>query len=153
MEKWTTEIKPKNKLLEVDFKEIWHYRDLCGLFIKRDVITQYKQTILGPLWFIIQPLFTTVMYMVVFGGIAQISTDGLPQPLFYLAGICMWQYFADCLTKTSNTFVNNAGMFGKVYFPRLIVPLSTVISNLVRFSIQFALFLLIYVFYQFFTDV
>ncbi len=153
MEKWTTEIKPKNKLLEVDFKEIWYYRDLCGLFIKRDVITQYKQTILGPLWFIIQPLFTTVMYMVVFGGIAQISTDGLPQPLFYLAGICMWQYFADCLTKTSNTFVNNAGMFGKVYFPRLIVPLSTVISNLVRFSIQFALFLLIYVFYQFFTDV
>ncbi|MBO7316467.1 MAG: ABC transporter permease, partial [Paludibacteraceae bacterium] len=101
----------------------------------------------------IQPLFTTVMYMVVFGGIAQISTDGLPQPLFYLAGICMWQYFADCLTKTSNTFVNNAGMFGKVYFPRLIVPLSTVISNLVRFSIQFTLFLLIYVFYQFFTDV
>ena len=91
--------------------------------------------------------------MVVFGGIAQISTDGLPQPLFYLAGICMWQYFADCLTKTSNTFVNNAGMFGKVYFPRLIVPLSTVISNLVRFSIQFTLFLLIYVFYQFFTDV
>lgn len=153
MEKWTTEIKPKNRLLEVDFKEIWNYRDLCGLFIKRDVITQYKQTILGPLWFIIQPLFTTVMYMVVFGGIAQISTDGLPQPLFYLAGICMWQYFADCLTKTSNTFVNNAGMFGKVYFPRLIVPLSTVISNLVRFSIQFTLFLLIYVFYQFFTDV
>ncbi len=153
MEKWTTEIKPKNKLLEINFNEIWSYRDLCELFIKRNVITQYKQTILGPLWFIIQPLFTTVMYMVVFGGIAQISTDGLPQPLFYLAGICMWQYFADCLTKTSNTFVNNAGMFGKVYFPRLIVPLSTVISNLVRFSIQFTLFLLIYVFYQFFTDV
>lgn len=153
MEKWTTEIKPKNKLLEINFNEIWSYRDLCELFIKRNVITQYKQTILGPLWFIIQPLFTTVMYMVVFGGIAQISTDGLPQPLFYLAGICMWQYFADCLTKTSNTFVNNAGMFGKVYFPRLIVPLSTIISNLVRFSIQFTLFLLIYVFYQFFTDV
>jgi lipopolysaccharide transport system permease protein len=152
MEKWTTEIKPKNKLLEVDFKEIWRYRDLCELFIKRDVITQYKQTILGPLWYLIQPLFTTVMYMVVFGGIAQISTDGLPQPLFYLAGICMWQYFADCLTKTSNTFVVNAGMFGKVYFPRLIVPLSTVISNLVRFLIQFSLFLLIYCYYQLFTE-
>ncbi|MBO5850096.1 MAG: ABC transporter permease [Paludibacteraceae bacterium] len=152
MEKWTTEIKPKNKLLEVDFKEIWQYRDLCELFIKRDVITQYKQTILGPLWYLIQPLFTTVMYMVVFGGIAQISTDGLPQPLFYLAGICMWQYFADCLTKTSNTFVVNAGMFGKVYFPRLIVPLSTVISNLVRFLIQFSLFLLIYCYYQLFTE-
>lgn len=153
MEKWTTEIKPKNKLFEIDFKEIWQYRDLCELFIKRNVITQYKQTILGPLWYVIQPLFTTVMYMVVFGGIAQISTDGLPQPLFYLAGICMWQYFSDCLTKTSNTFVDNAGMFGKVYFPRLIVPLSTVVSNLVRFSIQFALFFVIYLFYQIFTDV
>lgn len=153
MEKWTTEIKPKGKLLEVDFKEIWQYRDLCELFIKRNVITQYKQTILGPLWYVIQPLFTTVMYMVVFGGIAQISTDGLPQPLFYLAGICMWQYFSDCLTKTSNTFVENAGMFGKVYFPRLIVPLATVISNLVRFFIQFMLFFVIYLFYQFFTDV
>lgn len=153
MEKWTTEIKPKNKLFEIDFKEIWQYRDLCELFIKRNVITQYKQTILGPLWYVIQPLFTMVMYMVVFGGIAQISTDGLPQPLFYLAGICMWQYFSDCLTKTSNTFVDNAGMFGKVYFPRLIVPLSTVVSNLVRFSIQFALFFVIYLFYQIFTDV
>ena len=114
-EKWTTEIRPKDKLLSVDFKEIWRYRDLMMLFVKRNIITQYKQTILGPLWFVIQPLMTTVMYMVVFGGIAKISTDGLPQPLFYLAGISFWQYFADCLTKTSNTFVSNAGIFGKVY--------------------------------------
>ena len=152
-EKWTTEIRPKDKLLSVDFKEIWQYRDLMMLFVKRNIITQYKQTILGPLWYVIQPLMTTVMYMVVFGGIAKISTDGLPQPLFYLAGISFWQYFADCLTKTSNTFVNNAGIFGKVYFPRLVTPLSDVISNLVRFGIQFALFLVVYAYYALFTDV
>ncbi len=152
MEKWTTEIKPKTGLLNIDFKEIWQYRDLCWLFVKRDIITQYKQTVLGPLWYLIQPLMTTVMYMVVFGGIAKISTDGLPQPLFYLAGISFWQYFADCLTKTSNTFVNNAGIFGKVYFPRLITPISTVLSNLVRFGIQFGLFLAVYFYYLIFTD-
>ena len=151
-EKWTTEIRPKDKLLSVDFKEIWQYRDLMMLFVKRNIITQYKQTILGPLWYVIQPMMTTVMYMVVFGGIAKISTDGLPQPLFYLAGISFWQYFADCLTKTSNTFVNNAGIFGKVYFPRLVTPLSDVISNLVRFGIQFALFLIVYLYYFLFTD-
>lgn len=149
---WTTEIRPKDKLLSVDFKEIWQYRDLIMLFVKRNIITQYKQTILGPLWFVIQPMMTTVMYMVVFGGIAKISTDGLPQPLFYLAGISFWQYFADCLTKTSNTFVNNAGIFGKVYFPRLVTPLSDVISNLVRFGIQFGLFLIVYLYYVIFTD-
>lgn len=149
---WTTEICPKDKLLSVDFKEIWQYRDLMMLFVKRNIITQYKQTILGPLWFVIQPMMTTVMYMVVFGGIAKISTDGLPQPLFYLAGISFWQYFADCLTKTSNTFVNNAGIFGKVYFPRLVTPLSDVISNLVRFGIQFGLFLIVYLYYVIFTD-
>ena len=150
---WTTEICPKDKLLSVDFKEIWRYRDLMMLFVKRNIITQYKQTILGPLWYVIQPLMTTVMYMVVFGGIAKISTDGLPQPLFYLAGISFWQYFADCLTKTSNTFVSNAGIFGKVYFPRLVTPLSDVISNLVRFAIQFGLFLIVYLYYVIFTDV
>ena len=150
---WTTEIKPKEKLLSVDFKEIWRYRDLMMLFVKRNIITQYKQTVLGPLWFLIQPLMTTVMYMVVFGGIAKISTDGLPQPLFYLAGISFWQYFADCLNKTSNTFVSNAGIFGKVYFPRLVTPLSDVISNLVRFGIQFGLFLVVYAYYAIFTDV
>ena len=149
---WTTEIRPKDKLLSVDFKEIWQYRDLMMLFVKRNIITQYKQTILGPLWFVIQPMMTTVMYMVVFGGIAKISTDGLPQPLFYLAGISFWQYFADCLTKTSNTFVDNAGIFGKVYFPRLVTPLSDVISNLVRFGIQFGLFLIVYLYYVIFTD-
>lgn len=153
MENWTTIIKPKTKLLEVDFGELWHYRDLCSLFVKRNIITQYKQTILGPLWYLVQPLMTTIMYMVVFGGIAKISTDGLPQPLFYLAGICFWQYFSDCLTKTSNTFVDNASIFGKVYFPRLVVPISNVISNLVRFTIQFCLFAVVYAYYQLFTDV
>src|SRR5574344_602017 len=132
---YTTVIKPKNKLFEVDFKEIWRYRDLYSMFVKRDIITQYKQTVLGPAWFFVQPILTTIMYMIVFGGIAGISTDGLPQPLFYLAGISMWQYFADCLNKTSNTFVANANIFGKVYFPRLIVPFSVVTSNLVRFFI------------------
>ena len=151
-DQWTTVIKPKDSLLSVDFKEIWRYRDLMMLFVKRNIITQYKQTILGPLWYLIQPLMTTVMYMVVFGGIAKISTDGLPQPLFYLAGISFWQYFSDCLTKTSNTFVNNASIFGKVYFPRLITPLSDVVSNLVRFGIQFGLFLLVYFYYLIFTD-
>lgn len=151
-QEWTTVIKPKDKLLSVDFKEIWRYRDLMSLFVKRNIITQYKQTILGPLWYLIQPLMTTIMYMVVFGGIAKISTDGLPQPLFYLAGICFWQYFSDCLTKTSNTFVNNASIFGKVYFPRLITPLSDVLSNLVRFGIQFGLFMCVYAYYMIFTD-
>ena len=150
---WTTEIRPKDSLFSVDFKEIWRYRDLMMLFVKRNIITQYKQTVLGPLWYLIQPLMTTVMYMVVFGGIAKISTDGLPQPLFYLAGISFWQYFADCLNKTSNTFVNNAAIFGKVYFPRLVTPLSDVISNLVRFAIQFGLFLAVYAYYALFTDV
>jgi ABC-type polysaccharide/polyol phosphate export systems, permease component len=146
-EGWSTVIKPKNKLFEVDLKEIWDYRDLLTLFVKRDIITQYKQTILGPLWFIIQPALTVIMYMVVFGGIAGIPTDGVPQPLFYLGGICLWQYFADCLNKTSNTFVSNAGIFGKVYFPRLISPLSSTISNLVRLGIQFGLFLVVYLVY------
>lgn len=144
---YTTVIKPKNRLFEVDFKEIWQYRDLFSMFVKKDIITQYKQTILGPAWFFIQPALTTIMYMVVFGGIAKISTDGLPQPLFYLAGIVCWQYFADCLNKTSATFTNNQHIFGKVYFPRMIVPLATVTSNLVRMGIQFLLFIAVYVFY------
>ena len=146
-ENWTTVIKPRNGLFEVNLKEIWDYRDLLTLFVKRTITVQYKQTILGPLWWIIQPALTVIMYMVVFGGIAGIPTDGIPQPLFYLGGICMWQYFADCLGKTSNTFVSNAGIFGKVYFPRLIMPLSSVISNLVRFGIQVGLFVIVYVYY------
>lgn len=145
---WTTVIQPKEKLLRVDFGELWRYRDLCMLFVKRNITTQYKQTILGPLWYILQPAITVLMYMVVFGGIAKISTDGLPQPLFYLSGVCLWQYFSDCLSKTSSTFTANAGIFGKVYFPRMVVPLSTVISNLLRFAIQLGLFLVVYAIYQ-----
>jgi len=144
---WDIEIHPREKLLSVDFKEIWRYRDLCSLFVKRNIVVQYKQTILGPLWYVIQPVLTVVMYMVVFGGIAGIPTDGVPQPLFYLAGICVWQYFADCLNATSNTFVTNASIFGKVYFPRLIMPISNVLSNLLRFGIQLGLFLIVYAAY------
>jgi len=137
---FNTVIKPKNKLFEVNFKEIWDYRDLFSMFVKRDIITQYKQTVLGPLWFFIQPAITTIMYSIIFGGIAKISTDGLPPFLFYMAGIVCWQYFADCLNKTSSTFTSNQAIFGKVYFPRMIVPLSTVASGLVRMGIQFLLF-------------
>ena len=146
-EKWTTIIKPRNKLFEVNLKEIWDYRDLLMLFVKRTITVQYKQTILGPLWWLIQPALTVVMYMVVFGGIAGIPTDGIPQPLFYLGGIALWHYFSDCLSNASNTFVSNAGIFGKVYFPRMIMPLASVISNLVRFGIQLGLFVLVYLYY------
>lgn len=146
-EGWTTVIKPRNKLFEVNLKEIWDYRDLLTLFVKRTITVQYKQTILGPLWWIIQPALTVIMYMVIFGGIAGIPTDGIPQPLFYLGGVAMWQYFSDCLTKSSNTFVSNAGIFSKVYFPRLIMPLADTISNLVRFGIQLGLFVLVYLYY------
>lgn len=147
-ENWSTVIKPREKLLQLNLREVWDYRDLCSLFVRRNITTQYKQTVLGPLWYVIQPMITVVMYMVVFGGIAKMPTDGLPQPLFYLGGICMWQYFNDCLTKTSSTFTANASIFGKVYFPRLIMPISTVLSNLLRFAIQFGLFLAVYAIYQ-----
>ena len=148
-EKWDIVIQPKDKLFSVDFRELWNYRDLCSLFVKRNIITQYKQTILGPAWFVIQPALTVIMYMVVFGSIAGIPTDGVPRPLFYLAGTCMWNYFAECMTKTSNTFVANSSIFGKVYFPRLVMPVADVISNLLRFAIQFGFFLLIYLIYAF----
>jgi len=148
-EQWDLIIKPKEKLLSVDFRELWRYRDLCSLLVKRNIITQYKQTVLGPAWYVVQPALTVLMYMIVFGGIAGIPTDGVPRPLFYLAGTCMWQYFADCITKTSNTFVDNAAVFGKVYFPRLVVPVANVISNLLRFGIQFGFFVLIYIIYVF----
>ncbi|MBQ8056196.1 MAG: ABC transporter permease [Paludibacteraceae bacterium] len=146
-QEWTTIIKPQNSLFDLNLREVWKYRDLWAMYVKRDIVTQYKQTILGPLWFFIQPILTTIMYMVVFGGIAGISTDGLPQPLFYLAGICLWQYFADCLNKTSNTFINNQAIFGKVYFPRIIAPLATVTGNLVRLGIQLLLFVIVYLIY------
>jgi len=144
---WTTVIKPKGHLLDIDLKAVWRYRDLWYMFVKRDITTSYKQTILGPLWFIIQPAITTVMFMIVFGGIAHISTDGLPQPLFYLAGISLWNYFSECLNRTSSTFTNNAGIFGKVYFPRLVVPLATISSSLIRLAIQLGLFLVVYLIY------
>ena len=149
-EDWDLVIKPKDNLFAVDFKELWRYRDLCSLFVKRNIITQYKQTVLGPVWYVVQPALTVFMYMVVFGGIAGIPTDGVPQPLFYLGGMCLWQYFADCLTRTSDTFVKNSGIFGKVYFPRLVMPISDVISNLLRFGIQFGLFALVYAAYALF---
>jgi lipopolysaccharide transport system permease protein len=147
VDNWTTVIKPKDKLLHVDFAEIWQYRDLWSMFVRRDIVTQYKQTILGPAWYFIQPALTTLMYMIVFGGIAKIPTDGLPQPMFYLAGIVCWQYFADGLNKTSSTFTANQHIFGKVYFPRIIVPLATVSSNLIRMGIQMLLFILVYIYY------
>jgi len=139
--KWDLVIEGTNSLFDLKLKEVWRYRDLLMLFVKRDFVSFYKQTILGPLWFFIQPLFTTIIYTFVFGNLAAISTDGIPQPLFYLAGITAWNYFADCLTKTSTVFKDNTHIFGKVYFPRLILPLSITASNLVRFGVQMLLFL------------
>lgn len=131
----------------VDLKEIWRYRDLIELFIRRNIVVQYKQTILGPLWYIIQPVLTVIMNMVVFGGIAKMSTDGVPQAVFYMAGNICWFYFADCLNQTSSTFTTNQQMFGKVYFPRLVVPIATVISNLLRFVIQLSLFVILWIWF------
>lgn len=141
-------IRPRKKLLDVDLKGIWRYRDLWYMYVKRDIVTFYKQTILGPLWFFIQPILTTIMYMVVFGGLAKISTDGAPQPLFYLSGIMLWNYFSDSFNVSSNVFTNNAGIFGKVYFPRLVVPLAGLTSNLVKMLIQLLLFVLVYIGYR-----
>lgn len=146
-DEWDTVIQPRNSLFRLDLDEVWRYRDLLVMYIRRDIVTFYKQTILGPLWFVIQPLFTTLMFMFVFGGIAGISTDGLPQPLFYMAGLLCWNYFADCLNRCSDTFNANQQVFGKVYFPRLVVPLSIVVSNLVKMGIQFVLLLAIYAYY------
>ncbi len=137
-EQWDLVIRPKRHLFDINLKEIWEFRDLIALFVRRDFVAKYKQTILGPLWFIIQPLLQTLMFTIVFGRIAQLSTDGLPQMLFYLAGIVPWTYFSQSLNMTSKTFVDNAKVFGKVYFPRLSVPISIVISNLIQFTIQFA---------------
>jgi lipopolysaccharide transport system permease protein len=145
-----TTIKPQSSLFDINLRELWDYRDLIRMYVKRDIVTFYKQTVLGPLWFIIQPILTTVMFIFVFGRLAGISTDGIPQPLFYFSGIIIWNYFADCLTRNSKIFIENQGVFGKVYFPRLVVPLSITISNFVRFLIQLAIFLIIY-FYYFFT--
>jgi len=144
---WT--IEAKSSLFDLKLKEVWAYRDLLGLLVRRDFVSFYKQTVLGPLWFFIQPLFTTIIFTFIFGNLAGISTDGLPKPLFYMAGITAWNYFADCLTKTSTVFKDNASIFGKVYFPRLIMPLSIVVSNLVRFGVQMILFLMLVAYYYF----
>lgn len=145
-------ISSKHKALELNFKEVWRYRDLLGLLVKRDFITFYKQTVLGPLWFVIQPLLTTFIFIILFGNIAKISTDGLPQILFYLSGITIWNYFSESLTKTSNVFRDNSAMFGKVYFPRLIMPLSIIVSALMKFAVQFAIFLFILAYFIIFTN-
>lgn len=140
-------IRPHEKLWKVDLGEIWAYRDLIELFVKRNIVVVYKQTILGPIWYLIQPVLTVIMNMVVFGGIAHMSTDGVPQALFYLAGNVCWFYFSDCLNQTSNTFLANQAIFGKVYFPRMVVPISTVISNLLRFGVQLGLFIAVYLYF------
>ena len=146
-QKWTEIIQPQNSLFQLGLAQVWRYRDLVMLLVRRDFVASYKQTILGPLWIIAQPLLTTLMYLVIFGNIAQLSTDGLPALLFYLSGVTIWNYFAQTLTSTASVFRDNAAIFGKVYFPRLAMPLSIVISNLVRFAIQFTLFLLIWAYY------
>ena len=146
---WLFEITPKNKFFSLNLKEVWQYRDLLLLFVKRDVVTVYKQTVLGPLWYLIQPLFTSITFTIIFNNVAGIDTGTVPPFLFNLAGITVWNYFTACLNGTSNTFGANAGIFGKVYFPRLIVPISIVISNLIKFGIQFLIFVVFYVFYYF----
>ena len=146
-EYWDLIIQPKKDIFNIDLKALWRYRDLIGLFVRRDFVSKYKQTILGPVWFIIQPLLTTIMFAIVFSRIAKISTDGLPPILFYMSGTVAWTYFSTCLNSTSNTFITNASIFGKVYFPRLAVPISVVISTLIQFFIQFGLLILIMMFY------
>ncbi len=151
-EQWDMIIRPKRHLLDINLKELWDYRDLLYMFVKRDIVTVYKQTILGPIWFFVQPIMTTLVYVIIFGNIAKISTDEIPKVLFYLSGIVMWNYFADSFGKTSTTFTTNASIFGKVYFPRLIVPLSVVTSGLIKFLIQFSLFLVVFAYYLINTD-
>lgn len=146
-EEWTEIIQPRTNLLDLGLKDVWRYRDLVMLFVRRDFVSTYKQTILGPIWFFIQPLLTTITYIVIFGNVAKLSTDGLPMLAFYLAGVTIWNYFATTLTATSSVFTNNAAIFGKVYFPRLTMPISIVISNLIRFGIQFGLFLVAWLYY------
>lgn len=150
---WDLEIKPKASLFNLNLKEVWNYRDLMFLFVRRDFVAQYKQTILGPLWHIIQPILTTIMFLLVFGKIANIPTDGIEPILFYMSGITIWNYFATCLTATSNTFVANAHIFGKVFFPRLVLPLSIVISNMVKFAIQMGILLLAMIWFAVFKGV
>ena len=151
-EHWTEVIEPKTRLLDLRLNELWRYRDLVLMFVRRDFVANYKQTILGPIWFFLQPLLTTITYILIFGRMAGLSTDGLPMLLFYLAGVTIWNYFSETLNKTATVFKDNAQMFGKVYFPRLTMPFSIVISNLIRFIIQFLLFLIAWVWYLFQND-
>lgn len=146
-EAWDYEIKPRSGLLHVDTGEIWRYRDLLRMFVKRDVVTVYKQTILGPIWYVLQPVMTTIIYVFIFGKVAGLSTDGLPQILFYLSGTVIWNYFSESFTTTAKTFKENENIFGKVYFPRLIMPLSKIVSGLLKFGIQFSLFAAILCYY------
>ena len=152
MKNWTIYIKPKRSLFQINIKEIWEFRDLISMFIKRDIVTLYKQTILGPIWFFIQPILTMLVYIFVFANIAKLSTDGLPESLFYLSGIIMWNYFAECFNQTSDTFSQNSQIFGKVYFPRLILPISKIISGFIKFLIQSLLFYAVFFFYLVTTD-
>ncbi len=151
-ENWTEIIEPKTRLLDLRLGELWRYRDLVLMFVRRDFVANYKQTILGPIWFFLQPLLTTITYVLIFGRMAGLSTDGLPMLLFYLAGVTIWNYFSETLNKTATVFKDNAQMFGKVYFPRLTMPFSIVLSNLIRFAIQFLLFLIAWAWYYFQTD-
>lgn len=146
---WTTIIKPRSGWLEINIGELFHYRDLIMLFVKRDFVAIYKQTILGPIWFIIQPIFSTLAFTLIFGNVAKIPTDSIPHVLFYLSGIICWNYFSSCLIKTSDTFIANSYIFGKVYFPRLTVPLSIIITNLITFIIQFILFIGVFLYYYY----
>src|SRR6478735_11459512 len=147
IENWDLIIQPKAKWDDLRLREILRYKDLLMLFVRRDFVSLYKQTILGPLWFFIQPIITALTFTIIFGNLANISTDGLPHILFYLCGITLWSYFSDTLTKTSDTFTANANIFGKVYFPRMIVPLSVVVSNLIKLGVQFLLFVVIWIYY------
>lgn len=146
---WDLEIKAKTSLFDLQLQEVWHYRDLMWLFVKRDFVAQFKQTILGPAWHVIQPILTTLMFLLVFGKIAKIPTDGIAPAAFYLAGLTVWNYFSACLTATSSTFTANASIFGKVYFPRIVIPLSVVMSNMVKFAIQFMLLIVVMTYYHF----
>ncbi len=149
---WDMVIEPREKVWSLRLNEVWRYRDLLMLLVRRDFIAFYKQTILGPVWFFVQPLLTTLMYLLIFGKIAGLSTDGIPGLLFYLAGVTCWGYFSESLTKTSDTFIANASIFGKVYFPRLVIPLSIILSNMIRLGIQFILFLIVWIYYVGFTN-
>lgn len=149
---WTLVISPQSKLLSLQLDDIWRYKDLLYLFVRRDFVATYKQTILGPAWFFIQPILTTITYTIIFGNVAGLSTDGLPKMIFYLSGVVCWSYFSDCITTISSTFITNAQVFGKVYFPRLIAPLSVVISKLIKLGIQFLLFIVALFYYIVFED-